>query len=149
MQSGDGSWALPLGATVLAVRQLGLGGWRPQECLALENELGSWQQSGGFNERGNALRCSPHKSSPMQAMPCDELFHILSIAAPEEKPALCAVPWAEPWLHVQAEGDTGARAAADAELHRRSAVHPARPRGCAGPCPGHRARARAGTLKIC
>jgi len=55
----DGAWALPLGAAVLGVRQLGLAGWEPAECLALENELGAWQAAGGLVEREPALRCAP------------------------------------------------------------------------------------------
>jgi len=54
----DGAWALPLGAAVLGVRQLGLAGWEPAECLALENELGAWQAAGGLAEREPALRCA-------------------------------------------------------------------------------------------
>lgn len=52
----DAGWALPLGAAVLGIRHVGLGGWQPQECMALENELGSWQSAGSFSEPEPALR---------------------------------------------------------------------------------------------
>jgi hypothetical protein len=53
---GDGGWALPIGAAVLGVRHVGLGGWQPSECMALENELAAWQRQGNFRERGASLR---------------------------------------------------------------------------------------------
>ncbi len=56
MEGGDTKWALPLGAALLAVRQLGLGGWDPRECLAVENELRAWQKLGGFAKQEPALR---------------------------------------------------------------------------------------------
>lgn len=55
-QGGDKAWALPLGAAVLGVRHLGLGGWQGPECMAIENELGTWQSKGGLNEHLPALR---------------------------------------------------------------------------------------------
>ncbi len=45
---------------MLGIRQLGLAGWAPAECLALENELGAWQAAGGLQARENGLRCAPH-----------------------------------------------------------------------------------------
>ncbi len=54
--SADKAWSLPLGAAVLAVRQLGLSGWEHAECFALENELGAWQQAGKLADPVNALR---------------------------------------------------------------------------------------------
>jgi len=58
----DKGWALPLGAAVLAVRHLGLSSWQPQECFALENEIGAWQAAGNLTDPTNALRCTrvPH-----------------------------------------------------------------------------------------
>ena len=56
MGSGDAPWALPLGAAILGVRQLGLSGWQAAECLAIENELGAWQGLGKLTERLPALR---------------------------------------------------------------------------------------------
>ncbi|PSC69113.1 water chloroplastic [Micractinium conductrix] len=52
----DGAWALPIGALVLGLRYLGLGGYASQECMAVEHELAAWQKAGGFSERDNALR---------------------------------------------------------------------------------------------
>ena len=52
----DSAWALPIGAAVLGVRHVGLGGWQPQECMAVENELSAWQRLGEFASRDNALR---------------------------------------------------------------------------------------------
>ena len=40
------AWALPTGMLVLAVRQMGLSGWRPAECAALDEELSAWQKAG-------------------------------------------------------------------------------------------------------
>ncbi len=53
----DGGWALPLGAALLGVRQVGLGGWQTAECAAIENELAAWQRLGEFGARDSALRC--------------------------------------------------------------------------------------------
>ncbi|KAL4433837.1 hypothetical protein ABPG75_000278 [Micractinium tetrahymenae] len=52
----DGGWALPIGALVLGLRHLGLGGYSAQECMAIEHELAAWQRAGGFSEKDNALR---------------------------------------------------------------------------------------------
>ena len=54
--ASDKAWSLPLGAAILGIRQLGLNGWDQQECLALENELGAWQQDGNLSDPTNALR---------------------------------------------------------------------------------------------
>ena len=56
--ASDKGWSLPLGAAILGIRQLGLNGWDQQECLALENELGAWQQDGNLSDPTNALRCA-------------------------------------------------------------------------------------------
>ncbi len=55
-QCPDREWGLPLGAAVLGVRHMGLSGWDPSECMALENELAAWQRQGGFTKHDNALR---------------------------------------------------------------------------------------------
>lgn len=56
----DGAWGLPIGACVLGVRHMGLGGWDPAECMAVEGELAAWQRQGCFvAKRDNALRCVP------------------------------------------------------------------------------------------
>ncbi|KAI8466100.1 MAG: pyruvate phosphate dikinase [Monoraphidium minutum] len=52
----DIAWSHPLAMLLLGVRNLGLGGWMPGECMALENEITAWQQDGSFDERDNALR---------------------------------------------------------------------------------------------
>jgi phosphoglucan,water dikinase len=57
--ANDGSWALPIGALVLSLRQIGLTGYSHAECMALENELTRWQQIGGFGLQDEARRmCS-------------------------------------------------------------------------------------------
>lgn len=55
-QSPDREWGLPLGAAVLGVRHMGLSGWDPSECMALENELAAWQRQGAFTKHEHALR---------------------------------------------------------------------------------------------
>lgn len=52
----DGTWGLPLGALVIALRHVGLCGFQPAECMALERELATWQRLGGFQHREEALR---------------------------------------------------------------------------------------------
>lgn len=61
--SSDKAWSLPLGAAILGIRQLGLNGWDQQECLALENELGAWQQEGNLSDPTAALRCDSLKAA--------------------------------------------------------------------------------------
>ncbi|KAJ0092874.1 hypothetical protein Patl1_26203 [Pistacia atlantica] len=41
-----GSWNDALGVLVVGVSQLGLSGWRPEECSAIRNELLAWQETG-------------------------------------------------------------------------------------------------------
>ena len=62
-KADDKAWAQPLGAAILAIRHIGLGGWQQQECLALENELGCWQSQGKLAEATNMLRCNAHSMS--------------------------------------------------------------------------------------
>ncbi|XWS09268.1 hypothetical protein CRYUN_Cryun40dG0071300 [Craigia yunnanensis] len=45
-----GSWNNPLGALIVAVHQLNLSGWKPEECAAIENELTAWQEKGLFEK---------------------------------------------------------------------------------------------------
>ncbi|GAB4819879.1 hypothetical protein N2152v2_006925 [Parachlorella kessleri] len=53
----DGTWALPLGALVLGLRHVGLGGFQLGECMAVERELTAWQKAGQLVEsKDNALR---------------------------------------------------------------------------------------------
>ncbi len=54
--ASDKAWSLPLGAAILGTRQLGLNGWDHKECIALENELGAWQQEGNLSNPTHALR---------------------------------------------------------------------------------------------
>jgi phosphoglucan,water dikinase len=54
--SPDAAWALPIGALVLGLRQVGLSGFDPGECMALEHELTTWQRLGNLLDRENALR---------------------------------------------------------------------------------------------
>lgn len=57
--ANDGAWALPIGALVLSLRQIGLTGYNHAECMALENELTRWQEIGGFGLQDEARRmCS-------------------------------------------------------------------------------------------
>mmetsp|Transcript_26383 Transcript_26383/g.66311 ORF Transcript_26383/g.66311 Transcript_26383/m.66311 type:complete len:950 (-) Transcript_26383:1236-4085(-) len=55
-EARDRDWALPIGATVLGLRHMGLSGWNPAECAALENELAAWQRQGMFTDKEPALR---------------------------------------------------------------------------------------------
>ena len=64
----DPAWALPIGAAVLGVRHMGLGGWQPQECMAVENELAAWLRLGELNSRDNALRCMYLPTSGVQVL---------------------------------------------------------------------------------
>ncbi|KAL6970881.1 Phosphoglucan, water dikinase, chloroplastic [Sarracenia purpurea var. burkii] len=41
-------WNDPLGTLLIGIRQLGLSGWKPQECIAIGNELRAWQERGLF-----------------------------------------------------------------------------------------------------
>jgi phosphoglucan,water dikinase len=56
--ANDGSWALPIGALVLSIRHIGLTGYQQSECMALENELMAWQQTGGFAHEEESRRFS-------------------------------------------------------------------------------------------
>jgi phosphoglucan, water dikinase len=52
---GEKDWAMPVGALVLCTRHLGLSGWRPSECMALDEELSAWQKLGLATHRVNYL----------------------------------------------------------------------------------------------
>lgn len=52
----DGTWALPIGALVICLRHVGLCGYDPQECMAIEHELAAWQRLGGLMHHDEALR---------------------------------------------------------------------------------------------
>lgn len=50
------AWSHPLAMLLLGVRNLGLGGWMPSECMAIENEVTAWQQEAEYDQKDNALR---------------------------------------------------------------------------------------------
>ncbi|KAI7741630.1 hypothetical protein M8C21_017639 [Ambrosia artemisiifolia] len=47
------SWNDPIGALVVGIRQLGLSGWKLEECKAIENELLAWQEKGLVEKEGS------------------------------------------------------------------------------------------------
>ncbi|XP_042489623.1 phosphoglucan, water dikinase, chloroplastic-like isoform X2 [Macadamia integrifolia] len=47
------SWGDPLHAFIVGIRQLGLSGWKPKECNAIESELFAWQQKGLIEREGS------------------------------------------------------------------------------------------------
>ncbi|XP_065861529.1 phosphoglucan, water dikinase, chloroplastic isoform X3 [Euphorbia lathyris] len=47
------SWNDPLGALIVGVHQLGLSGWKPEECEAIISELLAWQVRGLFEKEGS------------------------------------------------------------------------------------------------
>ncbi|XVF65426.1 hypothetical protein PTKIN_Ptkin09bG0248300 [Pterospermum kingtungense] len=51
--SNTGSWNNPLGGLIVAVHQLSLSGWKPEECAAIENELTAWKEKGLFEKEGS------------------------------------------------------------------------------------------------
>lgn len=46
-------WNNPLSALVVGIHQLGLSGWKPEESVAIENELLSWQERGLSEREGS------------------------------------------------------------------------------------------------
>ena len=52
--ANEKEWALPLGMLVLSVRQMGLSGWLPAECMAIDEEIAAWQKAG---LAGSRVRC--------------------------------------------------------------------------------------------
>ena len=56
-EAQDSAWAKPLAAAVLGVRHMGLSGWQPAECMAVENELAKWQELGELTGELAAKRC--------------------------------------------------------------------------------------------
>lgn len=79
-ESIDQMWALPIGALVLGIRNVGMDGWDSAECLAVENELSSWYSNGNLKEPGNALRlkCSLERLQRLSESFCDSLLEILA-----------------------------------------------------------------------
>lgn len=47
------SWNDPIGALVVGIRQLGLSGWKLEECKAIENELVAWKEKGLLEKEGS------------------------------------------------------------------------------------------------
>ncbi|PIA25745.1 hypothetical protein AQUCO_10800026v1 [Aquilegia coerulea] len=47
------SWNDPLHALTIGIGQLGLSGWKQEECIAIENELLAWKQKGLTEEEGS------------------------------------------------------------------------------------------------
>lgn len=45
-QGRNDVWAHPLGMLVLSVRHLGMSGWKPAECFALDADIATWQKLG-------------------------------------------------------------------------------------------------------
>jgi hypothetical protein len=68
-EARDRDWALPIGATVLGLRHMGLSGWNPSECIALENELAAWQRQVHAPSPPH-LTPSPHLTSPPLISSC-------------------------------------------------------------------------------
>lgn len=47
------AWNDPLSALVVGIYQLGLSGWKPEECTAICNELVAWQEKGLSEKEGD------------------------------------------------------------------------------------------------
>lgn len=47
------SWNDPLGALFIGISQLGLSGWKPEECTAIGNELLAWKEKGLSEREGS------------------------------------------------------------------------------------------------
>ncbi|CAA0840857.1 Phosphoglucan- water dikinase- chloroplastic [Striga hermonthica] len=45
-QKNVDSWGDPLGALIIGIHQLGLSGWKPEECRVIGKELMAWQDRG-------------------------------------------------------------------------------------------------------
>ncbi|KAL3634731.1 Phosphoglucan, water dikinase, chloroplastic [Castilleja foliolosa] len=52
-QKNVNSWDDALGALVVGVRQLGLSGWKPEECRVIGKELLAWQERGLLETEGS------------------------------------------------------------------------------------------------
>lgn len=49
------SWNDSLDALIVGVHQLGLSGWKPEECAAIGTELLAWKEKGLFEREGTFL----------------------------------------------------------------------------------------------
>lgn len=47
------SWNDPISSLVVGIRQLGLSGWKLEECKAIESELLAWQEKGLSEKEGD------------------------------------------------------------------------------------------------
>lgn len=47
------AWNDPLSALVVGIYQLGLSGWKPEECTAICNEIVAWKEKGLSDKEGN------------------------------------------------------------------------------------------------
>ncbi|KAG7029097.1 Phosphoglucan, water dikinase, chloroplastic [Cucurbita argyrosperma subsp. argyrosperma] len=47
------SWNDPLDALIFGTHQLGLSGWKPEECVAIENEICAWKERGLAEKEGS------------------------------------------------------------------------------------------------
>ncbi|XP_077226596.1 chloroplastidic phosphoglucan, water dikinase (ATGWD3) [Tasmannia lanceolata] len=47
------SWNHPLGALINGIRHVGLSGWKPEECTAIEHEFIAWQEKGLSEREGD------------------------------------------------------------------------------------------------
>ena len=56
-QGRNDVWAQPLGMLVLSVRHLGLSGWKPAECFALDADISAWQKLGVANSEVRSSLC--------------------------------------------------------------------------------------------
>ncbi|XP_011074900.1 phosphoglucan, water dikinase, chloroplastic [Sesamum indicum] len=52
-QKNINSWNDPLGALAISVHQLGLSGWKPDECRAIGKELLAWKERGLLETEGS------------------------------------------------------------------------------------------------
>ncbi|KAJ8547034.1 hypothetical protein K7X08_010620 [Anisodus acutangulus] len=52
-QKNVSSWNDPIGALTVGTQQLGLSGWKPEECKAVGNELLSWKERGISENEGS------------------------------------------------------------------------------------------------
>ncbi|XP_075085302.1 phosphoglucan, water dikinase, chloroplastic-like isoform X2 [Nicotiana tabacum] len=52
-QKNVSSWNDPIGALNVGIQQLGLSGWKPEECKAVGNELLSWKERGLSETEGS------------------------------------------------------------------------------------------------
>lgn len=52
-----GPWNSPLGALIAGIRQVGLSGWRKEECVAIGNEILAWKLQGLSEREGRPHEC--------------------------------------------------------------------------------------------